>query len=129
MGLHDDVEMATVSSEAFKVPAKKEFSIPLKTNIPSNKIAFKRTSSPVTNIGYNIIQKIHEDFIGNLWVGTNAGLDIHVPIKNKFSSITPSIANPKSLSDPIIKAILKDSKGVLWLASWEGIFKLHNKAF
>jgi hypothetical protein len=36
--LINDVEMATVSSEAFKVPAKKEFSIPLKTNIPSNKI-------------------------------------------------------------------------------------------
>jgi len=34
----NDIEMATVSSEAFKVPAKKEFSIPLKTNIPSDKI-------------------------------------------------------------------------------------------
>jgi hypothetical protein len=36
--LVNDVEMATVSSEAFDVPAKKEFSIPLKTNIPSDKI-------------------------------------------------------------------------------------------
>lgn len=31
-------EMATVSTESFKVPAKKEFSIPLKTNIPTDSI-------------------------------------------------------------------------------------------
>ena len=31
-------EMATVSSESFKVPAKKEFSIPLKANIPADSI-------------------------------------------------------------------------------------------
>ena len=31
-------EMATVSSERFKVPAKKEFSIPLKANVPTDSI-------------------------------------------------------------------------------------------
>jgi hypothetical protein len=34
----NDNEMATVSSESFKVPAKKEFSIPLKAAIPSDSI-------------------------------------------------------------------------------------------
>ncbi len=34
----NDNEMATVSSESFKVPAKKEFSIPLKANIPADSI-------------------------------------------------------------------------------------------
>lgn len=34
----NDTKMATISSEAFKVPAKKEFSIPLQTKIPSKKI-------------------------------------------------------------------------------------------
>ena len=34
----NDNEMATVSSESFKVPAKKEFSIPLKATIPSDSI-------------------------------------------------------------------------------------------
>lgn len=32
------VEVAQVSSEEFKVPARKEFSIPLKVSIPANKI-------------------------------------------------------------------------------------------
>lgn len=34
----NDNEMAHVSSESFKVPAKKEFSIPLKANIPVDSI-------------------------------------------------------------------------------------------
>lgn len=34
----NDNEMATVSSESFKVPAKKEFSIPLQANIPIDSI-------------------------------------------------------------------------------------------
>ena len=34
----NDNEMAIVSSESFKVPAKKEFSIPLKAKIPSDSI-------------------------------------------------------------------------------------------
>ena len=34
----NDNEMATVSSESFKVPANKEFSIPLKASIPADSI-------------------------------------------------------------------------------------------
>ena len=34
----NDIEMATIVSEEFKVPAKKEFIIPLKVNIPSDSI-------------------------------------------------------------------------------------------
>lgn len=34
----NDVEMAIISSESFKVPAKNEFSIPLTASIPKNKI-------------------------------------------------------------------------------------------
>ena len=34
----NDIEVGTVSSKTFNVPAKKEFSIPLNANIPANKI-------------------------------------------------------------------------------------------
>lgn len=34
----NDNEMATVSTESFEVPAKKEFSIPLKTNVPTDSL-------------------------------------------------------------------------------------------
>ena len=34
----NDNEMASVSTESFKVPAKKEFSIPLKANIPTDSL-------------------------------------------------------------------------------------------
>ena len=34
----NDVEMATIISEEFKVPAKKEFTIPLQVNIPTDSL-------------------------------------------------------------------------------------------
>ena len=34
----DDNEMASVSTESFNVPAKKEFSIPLKANVPTDSV-------------------------------------------------------------------------------------------
>ncbi|WP_298498509.1 LEA type 2 family protein [uncultured Algibacter sp.] len=34
----NDNEMASVSTEKFEVPAKKEFSIPLKTNVPTDSL-------------------------------------------------------------------------------------------
>ena len=34
----NDNEMASVSTESFKVPAKKEFTIPLKTKVPTDSV-------------------------------------------------------------------------------------------
>lgn len=34
----NDTEMASISTESFEVPAKKEFSIPLKANIPTDSL-------------------------------------------------------------------------------------------
>ena len=39
----NDNEMATVSTESFKVPAKKEFSIPLKATVPTDSILAIKT--------------------------------------------------------------------------------------
>ncbi|MGV6829230.1 MAG: LEA type 2 family protein [Flavobacteriales bacterium] len=45
----NDVEMATVSSESFKVPAKKEFTIPLRVQIPTEKIVNKNNLKGLLN--------------------------------------------------------------------------------
>ena len=39
----NDVEMATIVSEEFEVPAKKEFSIPLVVNIPTDSIVSEKS--------------------------------------------------------------------------------------
>ena len=60
----NDNEMATVSSESFKVPAKKEFSIPLKANIPADSIFSGKNIGGL--IGSLFSQKIKVQYKGNI---------------------------------------------------------------
>ena len=54
----NDIEVATVSSKAFDVPAKKEFSIPLSANIPTNKILNLSNLSGLLNSMLNKSMKV-----------------------------------------------------------------------
>jgi len=45
----NDNEMATVSTESFKVPAKKEFTIPLKANVPTDSIISNKNLNRLIN--------------------------------------------------------------------------------
>lgn len=45
----NDIEMGTVSSQTFKVPSNKEFSMPLTANIPSKKLLNLNTLSGILN--------------------------------------------------------------------------------
>lgn len=45
----NEVETATLSSEPFEVPAKKEFSIPLVVNIPNDSVINKRSLGGLLN--------------------------------------------------------------------------------
>ncbi|RKE95066.1 LEA type 2 family protein [Ichthyenterobacterium magnum] len=60
----NDNEMASVSTESFKVPAKKEFSIPLKANIPADSIFSGKSISGL--IGSLISQKLKVQYVGDI---------------------------------------------------------------
>ncbi|WP_299890527.1 LEA type 2 family protein [uncultured Lacinutrix sp.] len=60
----NDVEMAIISSESFKVPAKKEFSIPLTANIPAKKILNINNLSGILNSILN--KKMKVQYIGDI---------------------------------------------------------------
>lgn len=62
--LVNDNEMATVSSESFKVPAKKEFSIPLKADIPTDSIFSNKNLGGL--IGSLFTKKLKVQYIGDL---------------------------------------------------------------
>lgn len=57
-------EMATVSSESFKVPAKKEFSIPLKANVPTDSLFSNKSLSGL--IGSLFSQKLKVQYLGDI---------------------------------------------------------------
>lgn len=60
----NDKEMGTISTENFKVPAKKEFSIPLKANILTKKLLNSSTLSNL--IGSIFKNKTKVQYIGDI---------------------------------------------------------------
>ncbi len=57
-------EMATIISEEFKVPAKKEFSIPLKVNIPTDSLFSGKSIGGL--LGSLLSQKMEVKYQGNI---------------------------------------------------------------
>ncbi len=62
--LVNGTEMATVSSQPFKVPAKKEFSIPLEVEIPTNKVFNNNNLSAI--LGSLLNKKLKVQYKGKL---------------------------------------------------------------
>lgn len=82
-------------------------------------IHYKENPNDSTALSNNTIWAIHEDRIGNLWIGTNNGL-------NKFNRTTGKFEyynERRGLSQNAIYGILEDELGNLWLSSNEGLIK------
>lgn len=60
----NDSEMASVSTESFEVPAKKEFSIPLKATIPTDSLLSNKSLSGLLASVFN--QKIKVQYKGEI---------------------------------------------------------------
>ena len=60
----NDNELASVSTESFKVPAKKEFSIPLKTNIPTDSLFSNKSIGSL--IGSLFSKKVKVQYKGDI---------------------------------------------------------------
>ncbi|WP_298551754.1 LEA type 2 family protein [uncultured Algibacter sp.] len=60
----NDNEMASVSTESFEVPAKKEFSVPLKTNVPTDSIFSNKSIGGL--IGSLFSKKVKVQYKGDI---------------------------------------------------------------
>ena len=60
----NDNEMASVSTENFKVPAKKEFTIPLKTKVPTDSVFSNKSIAGL--IGSLFSKKVKVQYIGDI---------------------------------------------------------------
>lgn len=62
--LVNDNELTSVTAESFKVPAKKEFSIPLKASIPTDSLLSNKNLSSL--LGSFINKKMKVQYIGDI---------------------------------------------------------------
>lgn len=76
-----------------------------------------------SSLGANTITSIHEDYNGEIWVGTQNGIYKYDPQTNQF--LYPDFN--KKLTDLQIKGVLSDDHGILWISSNQGITKLNPK--
>lgn len=89
--------------------------------LKDNKIVKQLTYS-VNNpnsLSSNFVRSCNEDDMGNIWIGTFAGLNKYDPRTEKITHYTVS-EDEGSLSHSSIWAVLKDQQGTIWLSTYFG---------
>ncbi|MDB5239950.1 MAG: signal transduction histidine kinase [Spirosoma sp.] len=75
--------------------------------------------APSLNTSYNgNLGFFAEDQQGNLWMGTYKGLVRLNPARSEFTYLLHDPAEPSSISGDLIRAILVDQAGLLWISLW-----------
>ncbi len=99
-----------------------------KNNVIESHKFFINNPNNNNSISSNIIQDIFEDSKGNLWIGTEDGLDKLELQSNsqKFKHYKNSPQNKNSLSDNRIQSrcLIEDRFGYLWIGTWQGLNRL-----
>ncbi|MGX5691283.1 hybrid sensor histidine kinase/response regulator transcription factor [Arcticibacter tournemirensis] len=75
---------------------------------------YRRNADDPTSIISSNILSLYEDGLGNLWVGTEAGLVLYNRKMDSFINYTPG--PPLSVT-----SICSDASGMIWIAGYEGI--------
>ena len=79
------------------------------------------------SLSNNTIRAIYEDSYGNLWIGTDNGLNKFNRKNNKFEHFTRDPNNPYSLSNNRVRVIFEDKKGNLWIGTYGGGLNLFDR--
>jgi PAS domain S-box-containing protein len=74
----------------------------------------------------DIIQALFEDSHGNIWVGSESGLDIYNIEENIFRRFESEPDNPNSLTQYGVQSncILEDIYGNMWVGTWGGLTRM-----
>lgn len=57
----------------------------------------------------------------NIYLGTASGLVVYYPLEDKFEKLTGNYKKNQQFSHPSVNQIFEDSRGLLWIATHEGI--------
>lgn len=96
---------------------------------------FKYTSKTINRIPYGAnkaipsasINTLHTDFKGNLWIGTNKGLQV-ITTKGDTLALKTSSVSGKGLSDDTVLSFEEDHHGNMWIGTRNGGLNIINIA-
>jgi len=75
----------------------------------------------IGSLSGNSVYALYEDPAGQLWIGTDQGLNWFHANKGNFSRYENDPDNPSSLSNNMVRSIYKDRSGALWIGTDGGI--------
>lgn len=75
----------------------------------------------------NITPIFYEDSHGNLWIGTQNGLNKYIREEDSFISYTSENNDPNTISDNRIMAIVEDASQNLWVGTQNGLNRFDTK--
>lgn len=78
---------------------------------------YRNDPEDAASLSYNDVRTLFEDHYGNLWIGTNAGLNRFDWKTGKFKRYLYRAHDEKSISSDYITAIGEDGKGELWVGT------------
>ncbi|CAL66667.1 two-component system sensor histidine kinase/response regulator hybrid [Christiangramia forsetii KT0803] len=89
-------------------------------------INYKHQKGDTTSISHDYILSLHESKDGALWIGTfGGGLDKFIPASQSQPERFISYSEEDGLPNNVIKGILEDEKGNLWLSTNKGLSRFN----
>lgn len=74
-------------------------------------------------LAYNRVRALLKDQNGNIWVGTDRGLDLWNRRSRSFTLYKHDPTDPHSISDDTVLDLFQDRGGVIWVGTYNGISK------
>ncbi len=89
---------------------------------------YKNSADDATSISHNYILSIYESKAGDLWIGTfGGGLNKYIPPVNEEQGKFVSYSEENGMPNNVIKGILEDEIGCLWLSTNKGLSRFNPK--
>jgi len=85
---------------------------------------FQHSSTDSNSISNDEILSIIEDSKGQIWIGTENGLNLFHEESQTFTSFLPTIDKANTLHARAILSITEDDNGFIWIGTWAGGFYL-----
>ncbi|MBK1879023.1 hypothetical protein JIN87_19215 [Pelagicoccus mobilis] len=89
--------------------------------------AIKYTHDPNRpgTLSSNIITQIHVDQAGNVWAGSDKGLNRYTPEHDSFTLYQHARGNPQSLGGHLVERISESDDGTLWVLTEHSLNRYH----
>jgi signal transduction histidine kinase/ligand-binding sensor domain-containing protein len=69
------------------------------------------------SLSNDVVSVVMVDHLGNVWVGTDGGVNVLDPATGKFKHFRHDPDDPASLSHDVVRSIYEDRQGVIWVGT------------